>query len=429
MKQSELFTKTSKTVSQEETSINAQLLERGGFIQKVMAGVHTFLPLGLRVLQKIEAIIREEMNAIGGQEVLMPSLHPKENWQKTKRWETLDVLFKVLSHYDKQYALGPTHEEIVVPMAQAYVLSYEDLPFSVYQIQTKFRDEPRSKSGLLRGREFRMKDLYSFHADEKNFESYYDTVTKAYHKIFGRLGLKAIYTEASGGTFSKFSHEFQVPIKTGEDKIYLCQKCGLAKNKEIFLENAKCTNCGKTKWQDIKASEVGNIFSLKTKFSESFNLLYTTKDGTKRPVIMGCYGIGSSRVMGTIVEAHHDERGIIWPESVAPFRVHLLELTPHPSPLRPQVGAPSPVVKISRSETRGEGKAEKVYSALQKAGIEVLYDDREETAGVKFADADLLGIPYRVVVSEKTGEKVEMKKRNAEEAELVDLKQLISKIK
>lgn len=406
MRQSELFTKTLKTISSAEESINARFLERGGFIQKVMAGVHTFLPLGLRVLQKIEAIIREEMNAIGAQEVLMPSLHPKENWQKTKRWETLDVLFKVLSHYDKQYALGPTHEEIVVPMAQQYVFSYDDLPFAVYQIQTKFRDEPRSKSGLLRGREFRMKDLYSFHADERDFESYYDTVTKAYHKIFGRLGLRAIYTEASGGTFSKFSHEFQVPIKTGEDTIYICKSCGLAKNKEIFSETAKCTKCQKNKWEQVKASEVGNIFPLKTKFSEAFNLLYTVKAGTKRPVIMGCYGIGSSRLMGTIVEASNDEKGIIWPPSVAPFAVHLLDL-------------------------RGEGKAEKVYSALQAAGIEVLYDDRDETAGVKFADADLIGIPYRVVVSEKTAKagKVELKKRNEKKEKLVDFQELIKTLR
>ncbi len=421
MRQSQLFTKTLKAISREETSVNAQLLARGGFVQKVMAGVYTFLPLGLRVLQKIEDVIRQEMDAIGGQEVLMPSMQPKENWQKTKRWETLDVLFKVLSHYDKQYALGPTHEEIVVPMAQQYVFSYDDLPFAVYQIQTKFRDEPRSKSGLLRGREFRMKDLYSFHTNEADFESYYDTATRAYHKIFARLGLKAIYTEASGGTFSRFSHEFQVPIPSGEDTIYVCQKCALAKNREIFSEQAKCSNCRtKSKWEEIKASEVGNIFPLKTKFSEAFNLTYTTADGSKKPVIMGCYGIGSSRVMGTIVEASHDDKGIIWPESVAPFEVHLLDLTPHPSPLH-STGAPSPA--------RGEGKAEKVYHALQKAGIEVFYDDREVTAGVKFADSDLLGIPYRLVVSEKTKDKVEVKKRSEKEAELVELKEFISKIK
>lgn len=412
MRQSQLFTKTLKKISAEETSINAQLLERGGFIQKVMAGVYNFLPLGLRVLYKIEQIIREEMDAIGAQEVLMSALQPKENWEKTRRWETLDILFKVLSRFDKKYALGPTHEEIVVPMVQNFLFSYEDLPFAVYQVQTKFRDEPRAKSGLLRGREFRMKDLYSFHASQEDFEKYYRIVVEAYHKIFKRLSLKVIYTEASGGTFSKFSHEFQVPVKTGEDSIYVCTKCQMAKNKEIFSQDPKCTNCGKTKWQGTKTSEVGNIFPLKTKFSDPFHLAFTAHDGSKHPVIMGCYGIGSSRVMGTIVEVYHDRAGIIWPESVAPFQVHLL--------------------KVGNGRDHSlQRHANDVYEALLEAGIEVLYDDRQSSPGIKFADSDLIGIPYRVVVSEKTVKqsKVELKKRSEKKPELILLEELMEELK
>lgn len=412
MKQSQLFTKTSKKAPKDEPSVNAQLLERGGFIQKVMAGVYNFLPLGLRVLAKIEQIIREEMDAIGGQEILMPALQPKENWEKTKRWETLDVLFKVMSRYEKQYALGPTHEEIVVPMARQFLFSYEDLPFGVYQIQTKFRDEPRAKSGLLRTREFRMKDLYSFHISEADFEKYYETVVQAYHKIFQRIGLKAIFIEASGGTFSKFSHEFQVPIQTGEDTIYVCQKCQTGKNQEIFTPDCRCTNCGKTKWQKLKASEVGNIFPLKTKFSAPFDLAFSPPEGAKEHVIMGCYGIGSSRVMGTAVEVFHDEKGILWPEAVAPFRVHLLAL------------------QAADSQKVREG-ADKLYKSLQEAKIEVLFDDRDASPGEKFADADLIGIPYRVVISEKTVKEklIELRKRNEKHTVLLSVEELMSKIK
>lgn len=406
MKQSELFTRTLKEISQDEVSLNAQLLERGGFVQKVMAGVYTFLPLGLRVLQNIEQIVREEMDRIGGQEVLMPALHPKENWQKTGRWEGFEALFKVISHFDTQYALGPTHEEIVVPMASKFIFSYKDLPFAVYQIQTKFRDEARSKSGLLRGREFRMKDLYSFHTTSEDLVRYYRIVSDAYLKIFKRLGLEALVVEASGGTFSKYSHEFQILAACGEDTIYHCS-CGFAKNKEVFT-GTTCPNCGK-KLEVDQGIEVGNIFQLNTKYSDPFGLKYTAEDGTQKPVLMGCYGLGPSRIMGTIVEVSHDQQGMIWPESVAPFRVHLLELR----------------------TASGQGETSKAalaaYEALQKTGITVLYDDRDETAGVKFAESDLLGIPYRVIVSEKTVQqsKVELKKRSEKAARLVNIKELL----
>lgn len=410
MKQSHYFLKTSKTASKDDVSVNARLLEQGGFVQKVMAGVYTFLPMGLRVLQKIENIVREEMNAIGGQEVLMPAMQPKESWQATGRWDSLDVLFKVKSQHGYELALGPTHEEIVTPMSQSVISSYRDLPLAVFQIQTKFRDEARAKSGLMRGREFRMKDLYSFHATEQDLAYYYKVVAGAYKKIFERLVIPALYVEASGGSFSKYSHEFQVETPNGEDTIYVCKQCSLAVNKEIFDDSKTCTDCGQKDYRETKASEVGNIFELKTKYSDSFNLKFTAEDGTLQPVLMGCYGIGPSRCMGVIVEEHYDDKGIIWPENVAPFKVHLISL-----------GGKDPAIIAA---------ADELYKNLQAAGIEVLYDDREATAGEKFADSDLIGIPYRVVISAKTmGEnKVELKKRSSEESELITIERLITKL-
>lgn len=404
MKQSQYFLKTSKTKPSEDVSINAIFLEQAGFVQKIMAGVYAYLPLGQKVLQKIEKIVRQEMDAIGASEAFLPSLHPKANWETTGRWQTLDVLFKIKSQHSYEYALGPTHEEIVTPLAQAVVQSYKDLPVAVYQIQTKFRDEARAKSGLLRGREFRMKDLYSFHASSADLAKYYESVAvPAYKKVFERLGLDALYTEASGGSFSKYSHEFQVEIPSGEDTIYVCAKCGMAKNKEVFSEGVECTNCGVTTWREASASEVGNIFKLETKFSDSFNLHFTDKDGQKKPVIMGCYGIGTSRLMGVIVEKFHDDKGIIWPESVAPFKVHLLSL-------------------------KGvEKQADELYQTLLNAGIEVLYDDRDISAGAKFADSDLIGIPYRIIISAKTVEQesVEIKKRSGVESGLVKINKVL----
>jgi prolyl-tRNA synthetase len=402
MRQSKYFLKTSKTTPADDLSVNARLLEQGGFVQKVLAGVYDFLPLGLRVLQKIENIVRVEMDKIGN-EMFMPVLHPKENWEKTGRWAALDVLFKIKSQHGNEYALGPTHEEIVTPAAQSIISSYKDLPLAVYQIQTKFRDEPRAKSGLLRGREFRMKDLYSFHVSADDLEEYYNKkAMPAYEAVYKHLGLNALLTESSGGTFSKYSHEYQVETENGEDTIYICEKCGLAKNKEIFEEGAKCTNCGKTTWRETKGCEVGNIFKLQDKYSKAFNLQFTDKDGSKKIVLMGCYGLGTSRVMGVIVEKFHDDKGIIWPEAVAPFKVHLLALK------------------------AAEKQADAIYKSLLDEGVEVLYDDRDVSPGVKFADSDLIGIPYRIVVSEKTLAKdsVEVKKRNETEAKLVKISEL-----
>jgi len=394
--------------------VSHDLLARAGYVDQLMAGVYTFLPLGFRVLKNIESVIRRNMEDAGGQEILMPVLQPKENWLKTGRWDNMDVLFKVNASGDKQYALGPTHEEIVSPLAQKNILSYRDLPFSVFQIQTKFRDELRAKSGILRTREFLMKDFYSFHASQEDLDKFYDKMIKVYFNVFKELGIKSktYLTLASGGSFSKYSHEFQMLTEAGEDIIYICNKCKTAINKEIKEENPVCPNCSSNDFVEKKAVEVGNIFKLGTKYSMPFDLKFKDKDGQEKPVIMGCYGIGLSRAMGAIVEANHDERGIMWPKEIAPFAAHLIEL------------------KSDKKTVKNTAK--KIYQDLQKQGIEVIYDDRDDkSAGEKFADADLVGIPYRVIISEKTLAKnsVEIKERNKKEAKLVKIKQLAKILK
>lgn len=410
MKQSKYFIKTSKTVPGEDTSINAKLLEQAGFINKTMAGVYSYLPMGLRVLTKIEKIIREEMDAISASELFLPALQPKENWLTTGRWETVDVLFKLKSAHDYELALGATHEEIVTPLVARYVSSYREFPVAVYQIQTKFRDEARAKSGILRGREFRMKDLYSFHTSEADFQEYYNVVAEAYLRIFNRLGLDALYTEASGGSFSKFSHEFQVVVPAGEDTIYICNKCSLAVNKEVYSETYSCGKCSGVDFKEERACEVGNIFPLKTKFTDAFGFKFTDEEGKKQDIYMGCYGIGSTRAMGVIVEKYADEKGLVWPKSVAPFAVHLLVL--------------------SGKDSGVKDAAENLYRDLIGAGIEVLLDDREVSAGEKFADSDLIGIPVRLVISSKTMEQgaVEYKSRTSAESSIVPISGIIDAI-
>jgi prolyl-tRNA synthetase len=562
MLQSKLFYKTLKESPKDEASVNASLLIRAGFIDKVMAGVYNYLPLGHRVLKKIENIVREEMIAIGGQEVLMPVLHPKENWQRTGRWDIMSVLFKLKGTGDKEYALGPTHEEIVTPLAGRMIFSYKDLPLAVYQIQTKFRNEPRSKAGLIRGREFSMKDLYSFHATEEDLAAYYEKVAVAYQKIFVRLNLADLTYRvyASGGEFSKYSDEFQTVCATGEDTIFIAPKAGLSFNREIapatapvfenkdekllpikeikgediigvdelskFLKipvekttktilfeneagvviaaavrgdydvneiklmeisgsrelrladektvkrvtgaalgyagilnltpevkvylddslvgrvNFECganrtnyhtvnVNFGRDlplpeKFYDLKiakegdaypvtgekyevkrAIEIGNIFKLGTKFSSAFNLNYRDEAGKQQAVIMGCYGLGPSRIMGTLAEIFHDERGLKWPESVAPFRYHLINLS---------------------KDAKVKKQALEIYVTLEQSGVEVLYDDRDGlSAGERLAEADLLGLPYRLVVSDKTAGKIEVKKRSGQAVEYLTIKEILKR--
>ncbi len=409
MKQSKYFAKTLIDIPKEETSINAQLLIRGRYIDKLMAGVYTILPLGLRVLRKIEKIIREEINNVDGQEVFMPALHPLDNYIATKR-DKIDVLFHLESASGKKMVLGQSHEEVVTPLVKQYINSYKDLPLSLYQIQTKFRNELRAKSGILRGREFIMKDLYSFHTDDKDFEQYYEKVKGAYKNIFSRAGLgdSTYLTFASGGTFSKFSHEFQTITENGEDNIYLCESCKVAVNEEIIKTENKCPKCGSKDLVKKKAIEVGNIFPLKTKFSDSFDLKYTDKDGKNKQIIMGCYGIGLTRLMGAVVEVYNDKDGIKWPESLTPFDVHLVSL-----------GNNEDIIK----------QADKVYDELVKAGVDVLYDDRDESPGKKLKDSDLIGISTRLIVGNKTEGKVEYKLRNSDKAEIITIAEAIKRIK
>ncbi|MDP3947679.1 MAG: aminoacyl--tRNA ligase-related protein [bacterium] len=394
MLQSKLFTKTRKEAPKNEESKNARLLIRGGFVEKLSAGVYSYLPLGWRVIGRICTIIREEMNAIGAEEMMMPALVAREYWQKSGRWET-DVMYKVGD--EQKFGLGWTHEEVMTAIAAHFISSYQDLPRAAYQIQTKFRNEPRARSGLLRGREFLMKDLYSFHVDQEDLCGYYDRVIEAYWKILRCLGLERItkLTEAAGGDFTKeYTHEFQVFSDAGEDTVIHCGSCDFAQNKEIALTllDGPCPKCG-GKLQESSAIEVANVFKLGTRYSEPFGLSYTAQNGEKKPVVMGSYGIGPSRLLGTIVEVMSDEKGLVWPESVAPFTVHLLAL--------------------------GKVSADEIYATLLEKGIEVLYDDRDISPGQKLVEADFLGMPYRAVVSEKTAGKVELKRRVAGEAELV----------
>ena len=413
MRQSLLFVKTQKTAPEGEEAVNAKFLIRGGFISKTSAGVYTLLPLCLRVLENINRVIREEMNAIGGEELLMPALIDKKYWEKSGRWGT-DVIYRTgkikpgMEAHDFEYGLGWTHEEVITAIARQFIQSYKDLPRAVYQIQNKFRAEARAQGGLLRGREFLMKDLYSFHASTADLELYYEKAKKAYKNVFKRVGLEALVVEASGGAFTKeYTHEFQVIHPSGEDTVYYCSKCDFAQNKEVFDEDRHKGCSGKL--TEVKAIEVGNIFKLGTRFSESFELMYTDSEGRRVPVVMGSYGIGPTRVMGTIAEVFADDRGVVWPETVAPYTVHLID-----------IGTPN-----SARKKRVDG----LYKSLQSAGVPVLYDDRDGvSAGVKFADSDLLGIPHRAVVSDKTGEKVELKKRNESEARLVTEKAFLSAV-
>lgn len=411
MRYSQLFGKTRKTAPSDADSANARLLEQGGFVDQLMAGVYTYMPLGLRVLKKIQNIIREEMNAIGGQEVLMPALTPAEPWKTTGRWEDPgpEVMFQFKGRGDRDMGLGWTHEEVITPLAKQYINSYRDLPLALYQIQDKFRNEPRAKSGLLRGREFSMKDLYSFHADEEDFNAFYEKAREAYHRIFERCGLNAIYTKASGGAFSKYSHEFQVLTPSGEDIIFQCEGCNESLNREIaedMKDGDPCPGC-KEPVKEGKAIEVGNIFPLKTRFTDAFGVKYNDADGKQKEVLMGCYGIGPSRVMGAVVEVHHDENGILWPAEVAPFDAHVVMLH----------------AKDDAMQKRIDETVEALEKAVKEKGKELLIDDRNMQAGAKFADADLIGCPVRIVVSAKTLEQdgVGWKERSGDQEEIIKI--------
>ncbi len=412
MRLSKLFTKTVRNAPADESAKNAQLLIRAGYVHKEMAGVYSFLPLGLTVLNNIANVIREEMNQVGGQEILMPALQIKERYIATGRWDdkVVDDWFKTKLVNGTEVGLGFSHEENLSPLVKNFATSYKDLPIAPYQIQTKFRNELRSKSGLMRGREFLMKDMYSYAISKEQHEAFYKEVQDAYGEIFKRLGIgeQTFLTSASGGSFSKYSHEFQTLSEAGEDTIYLDRHKKIAINKEVFTDEVIADlGLKKQELEEVKAIEVGNIFSLGTKFSEPFGLKLPDKDGKQTNLIMGCYGIGVSRAMGTIAELMSDDKGLVWPNNIAPAKVYLARLD-----------------NISNVIS----KADELYENLTKAGVAVLYDDRDARPGEKFADADLLGIPYRLVISEKTVKagKYELKHRKKDDSRLLSQDEISS---
>lgn len=413
MKQSQLFTKTRKEAPKDETSKNAQLLIRAGFVHKEMAGVYSFLPLGLRVIERIKRIIREELDKVGAQEMEMTALQIKEVWEKTDRWrEDLDdgIWFRTKLNNNTELGLAFTHEEALTNIMTDFISSYKDLPVYAYQFQTKFRNEMRAKSGLLRGREFIMKDLYDFSLNEEQHKEFYEKMKGVYKNIFNKLGIgdRTYLTISNGGTFSKYSFEFQTLCDAGEDILVYDKEKGIAINKDDFNDEVFSDfNINKDDYNftEEKSAEVGDIYTLGTKYSEALGLTYKDKEGEEHPVYMGSYGIGVPRLMAVIAEIFSDEKGIIWPKSVAPFKVHLISL-----------GV--------------DEKAEEIYNQLLSSGIEVLFDDRDKKAGEKFADSDLIGIPYRVVVSKKSLEAggVEFKERGSEDSEIISVKKLLQNV-
>lgn len=412
MKRSQLFTKTQKDAPADEVAKNAQLLIRAGYVHKEMAGAYAYLPLGLRVFNKIVQIIREEMDAIGGNELVLTALQRPEPWQASGRWsdDVVDVWFRTKLANGQELGLANTHEEVLTETMKPFIQSYKDLPVYAYQFQTKFRNELRAKSGIMRGREFVMKDLYSFSKDKEEHDVFYEKCQEAYTRVFQRLGIGDItfLTFADGGSFSKFSHEYQAICDAGEDIAYLDRKSGIAVNEEVYTDEVLAElGLDKSKLEKVKVAEVGNIFTLGTKFSDAIGLQFTDSKGKQQPVFMGSYGIGPGRTMGVIVESLSDDKGLVWPVNIAPYHVYL-----------------ATIGDVSE-------QAEQLYKDLQSSGIEVLYDDRDERPGNKFADADLMGIPYRIVLSPKTieNDSVELKSRTSDETELVKLDSILNIIK
>jgi prolyl-tRNA synthetase len=413
MRVSKLFTRTSKTSPSDEVARNAQLLIRAGFIHKEMAGVYAYLPLGLRVLENIKKIVREEMNVVGGQEVMMTTLQPRDIWEKTDRWDDnkVDNWFKTKLVNGTELGVGLTHEEPIVDLIGNYVNSYKDLPFSVYQVQNKFRNELRAKSGLLRGREFLMKDMYTFCRDQQQHEQEYEKIIEAYYKVYDRLGIGDITyrTYADGGIFtSRFSDEFQTLSEVGEDTIYVDEQKRIAINEEILTdENLVKLGLEKNNLVCKKGVEVGNTFHLESKYTDALNVYYADENGNRQSIIMGCYGIGISRLMGVIAELFADDKGLVWPENVAPFKVYMVRI----------------------GDNINE-HADGLYSELVSMGIEVLYDDRDVQPGQKFADSELMGIPYRIVVSDRLREteQYEITIRKNGQRELLTREQLLAKL-
>ncbi len=410
MRASQLFTKTLKQAPADEVAKNAQLLIRAGFVYKEMAGVYAYLPLGLRVIENIKRIVREEMNAIESNELIMTGLQRKEVWEKTTRWsdEVVDVWFKTKLKDDTELGLGWSHEEPIVEMVKNYIHSYRDLPVSLYQFQTKMRNELRAKSGIMRGREFVMKDMYSFHESAEALEAYYQKTIEAYTRVFERLGIggDTYVTFASGGAFTKFSHEFQTICDAGEDVIYLHREKNIAVNEEVIDDAVAELGIRREELEPVKTAEVGNIFNFGRQKTDEMGLTYIDSEGKEQPLYMGSYGIGITRVMGVIAEKLSDDKGLVWPEEIAPYKVYLVSI--------------GDVAE----------QASELYRQLEAAGVSVLFDDRNERPGAKFADAELMGLPYRVTISERllAEDKLELTVRRDGTTVLLTREELIAKI-
>ena len=409
MRMSQIFTKTAKTAPADEVSKNAQLLIRAGVVYKVMAGVYAYTPLGLRVLENIKQIVREEMNAIGGQELIMTNLQRRETWEATGRWsdEVVDVWFKTRLQDDTELGLAWSHEEAIMEMMQQYVKSYKDLPVSVYQFQTKLRNELRSKSGIMRGREFVMKDMYSLHATQEDMDQYYERVIEAYKRCYARFGIgdSTFVTFAGGGAFTKFSHEFQTICEAGEDTLYVNADQTVAVNEEVLDDATMELGISRDDLLPVVSAEVGNIFKFGTEKAEQMGIMYTGEDGKQHPIYLASYGIGITRVMGVIAEKMSDDKGLVWPENVAPFKVH--------------------VVAIG---DKGQELASTLHTELAEKGVEVLLDDRAERPGVKFADAELMGLPWRITIGERAIDSdglFELTERATGETKKLDYQQLL----
>ena len=410
MKRSELFTKTLREAPSDEVARNAQLLIRAGFVYKEMAGVYAYLPLGLRVIENIKQIVREEMAAIGSNELVMTTLQRKEVWERTTRWDdaVVDIWFKTKLKDETELGLGWSHEEPIVEMMKQYIHSYKDLPASLHQFQTKMRNELRAKSGIMRGREFVMDDMYSFHATAEDLEQYYQKAIEAYKKVYDRFGIggDTYVTFASGGAFTKFSHEFQTVCEAGEDSIYLHRAKNIAVNEEVLDDAVKELGLAVEELEKVKTAEVGNIFNFGTQKTDEMGLFYADANDTQQSLHIGSYGIGITRVMGVIAEKMSDKRGLVWPENLAPFKVYLVSIG-------------------SVDEA-----AEKLYKDLTDRGVEILWDDRSIRPGEKFADADLMGIPWRLVISDKTlaGDTVELKARTSVETNLLTVDEVLARL-
>jgi prolyl-tRNA synthetase len=410
MRVSHLFTKTLKDAPADEVAKNAQLLIRAGYVYKEMAGAYAYLPLGIKVIENIKQIVREEMDSIGSNELIMTGLQRREIWEKTGRWsdEVVDIWFKTKLKDETEVGLGWSHEEPIVEMLKQYIRSYKDLPISLYQFQTKMRNELRAKSGIMRGREFVMKDMYSFHTNAEDLESYYNQATEAYKRVFERLGLgnDTYVTFASGGAFTKFSHEFQTICDAGEDVIYLHREKNIAINEEVIEDAVKELGISRDELEQVKTAEVGNIFNFGAQKAEDMGLMFAGDDDNQHPVFMGSYGIGVTRVMGVIAEKFSDEKGLVWPANIAPYKVYLVSIG------------------------NVTDQANELYEKLKASGVTVLFDDRDERPGTKFADAELIGLPYRVTISERLIEqnKLELTYRNSGETGVLTLEELLDKI-